>query len=108
MGLQAGVAQPALVNAAKWHPMRTTHDHPTHALFLLHYRAQSRSTIISDRHIFCELLLCVTVVICIALLSLIHQRRRRTRRQWTRVYLDYAMRNAHPVGDVLLAQPRPP
>src|SRR5215813_564768 len=30
MGLQAGLAQPALVNAAKWHPIRTTHDHPTH------------------------------------------------------------------------------
>src|SRR5262249_37983457 len=30
MGLQAGLAQPALINAAKWHPIRTTHDHPTH------------------------------------------------------------------------------
>ena len=29
MGLQTGLAQPALVHAAKWHPMRTT-DHPTH------------------------------------------------------------------------------
>src|SRR5262245_13592824 len=26
MGLQACLAQPALVNAAKWHPIRTTHD----------------------------------------------------------------------------------
>src|SRR5215467_14174156 len=30
MSLQAGLAQPALVHAAKWHPIRTTHAHPTH------------------------------------------------------------------------------
>src|SRR5215467_11726314 len=30
MGLQARLAQSALVNAAKWHPIRTTHAHPTH------------------------------------------------------------------------------
>src|SRR5262249_49798958 len=30
MGLQAGLAQPPPVDAAKWHPIRTTHDHPTH------------------------------------------------------------------------------
>src|SRR5262245_40324330 len=30
MGLQAGLGQPALVHAAKWHPIQTTHDHPTH------------------------------------------------------------------------------
>src|SRR5262249_47383451 len=27
VGLQAGPAQPALVNAAKWRPIRITHDH---------------------------------------------------------------------------------
>src|SRR5262249_5168945 len=31
-------------------------------------------------------------------------RRRRTRRQWARVDLDHAMRNAHPVGDELLGE----
>src|SRR6516164_9849280 len=30
MGLQAGLAQPALVHVAKWHPIRTTLNHPTH------------------------------------------------------------------------------
>src|SRR5262247_2877165 len=30
MGLQAGLGQPALVHAAKWHPIQTTHDYPTH------------------------------------------------------------------------------
>src|SRR5262249_27055050 len=39
MGLQTGLAQPALVNAAKWHPIRTTHDHPTHCSLPFHYRS---------------------------------------------------------------------
>src|SRR5262245_17052241 len=30
MGLQTGLAQPAPVHAAKWRPIRTTHDRPTH------------------------------------------------------------------------------
>src|SRR5258706_13771513 len=30
MGLQTGLAPPALGNAAEWHPIRTMHDHPTH------------------------------------------------------------------------------
>src|SRR5215813_15211424 len=30
MGLQAGLGQPALVHAAKRHPIQTTHHHPTH------------------------------------------------------------------------------
>src|SRR6266478_5017693 len=51
---------------------------PLMALFLFHYRAQLRSG------------------------SLMPYRRRRTRRQRTRVDLDHAMRNAHAVGDELL------
>src|SRR5262249_60782038 len=31
VGLQAGLAQPALLHAAKWHPIRTPRDHPTHS-----------------------------------------------------------------------------
>src|SRR5262249_33949901 len=49
---------------------------------------------------------CGTAVICIALMSLIPHRRRRTRRQWARVHLDHAMRNAHAVGDELLGERR--
>src|SRR5262249_28327481 len=30
MGLQTGLAKPAPVHAAKWRPIRTTHDPPTH------------------------------------------------------------------------------
>src|SRR5262245_38309691 len=44
-----------------------------------------------------------TAVICA---SLIPHRRRRTRRQWARVDLDHAMRNAHAVGDELLGERR--
>src|SRR5205807_855321 len=44
------------------------------------------------------------ISICIALMSLIPHRRRRTRRQWARVDFDHAMRNAHPVGDELLGE----
>src|SRR5262252_6458148 len=43
---------------------------------------------------------------CIALMSLILHRRRRTLRQWARVDLDHAMRNAHAVGDELLGERR--
>src|SRR5215831_14956287 len=39
-------------------------------------------------------------------MSLIPHRRRRTRRQWARVDLDHAMRNAHAVGDKLLGERR--
>src|SRR5262249_4092124 len=39
-------------------------------------------------------------------MSLISHRRRRTRRQWTRVDLDQAMRNAHAVGNKLLSERR--
>src|SRR5262245_53337655 len=39
-------------------------------------------------------------------MSLIPHRRRRTRRQWARVDLDHAMRNAHAVGDELLGERR--
>src|SRR5215469_6140091 len=62
MRLQAGLAQPALVHAAKRHPIRTTHDHPTHGSlpFPLSF---------SDRPLCCfrgsE-----RTVICIALMSL--------------------------------------
>src|SRR5215467_15177480 len=38
------------------------------------------------------------------LMSLIPHRRRRTRRQWARVDLDHALRNAHAVGDELLCE----
>src|SRR5215831_12060231 len=43
----------------------------------------------------------IAVVICIALMSLIPHRRRRTRRQRARVDLDHALRNAHAVGELL-------
>src|SRR5215467_14990761 len=39
-------------------------------------------------------------------MSLILHRRRRTLRQWARVDLDHAMRNAHAVGDELLGERR--
>jgi hypothetical protein len=39
-------------------------------------------------------------------ISLIPHRRRRTWRQWARVNLDHAMRNAHAVGDELLGERR--
>lgn len=42
MGLQARLAQPARVNASKWHPIRTTHNHPPHGSvpFPLSYRIE--------------------------------------------------------------------
>src|SRR5215470_549774 len=49
---------------------------------------------------------CGAAVVCIAFMSLIPHRRRRTRRQWARVDLDHAMRNAHAVGDELLGERR--
>src|SRR6266446_1369605 len=55
---------------------------PLMALFLFHYRAQSRSG------------------------SLMPYRRRRTRRQRARVDFDHAMRNAHAVGDELFGERR--
>ena len=47
-----------------------------------------------------------SAVICVALMSLIPHRRRRTRRQWARVDLDHAMRNAHAVSGELLGERR--
>src|SRR5262249_45131278 len=35
VGLQARLTQPALVHAAKWNPIRTAHDCPTHSSLLL-------------------------------------------------------------------------
>src|SRR5262245_19555799 len=86
MGLQAGLAQPALVNAAKRHPIRTMHDHPTHGS--LPFPLSS------------------PIEIDIALMSLIPHRRGRTRRQWARVDLDHAMGDAHAVSDELLGEGR--
>src|SRR5262249_48772152 len=85
-GLQAGLAQPALVNAAKRHPIRTMHDHPTHGS--LPFPLSS------------------PIEIDIALMSLIPHRRGRTRRQWARVDLDHAMGDAHAVSDELLGEGR--
>src|SRR5262249_2892797 len=45
-------------------------------------------------------------VICLALMSLLPHRRRRTRRQGARVDLDYGVGNAHAVGDELLGERR--
>src|SRR5262249_1125398 len=92
VGLQARLAQPAPVNAAKWNPIRTAHDCPTHSSL------PSPTVANQDRR--------VIAVTSTRAVSLIPHRRRRTRRQRAGVDLDHAMRNAHAVGDELLGERR--
>src|SRR5262249_13882629 len=90
MGLQAGPAPPALVNAPKGDPNPTTPYHPTPCPL-------SFSTSSPPCHPFS---------IASPPMSPTPHRRRRTRRQWARVDLDHAMGNAHAVGDELLGERR--
>jgi hypothetical protein len=55
MGLHTGDAQPALVNASKWPPIRSTHGDRAPAVLLFRYHPQLRSAMISLRQIFAEL-----------------------------------------------------
>src|SRR5262249_4182282 len=74
MSLQAGLAQPALVHAAKWHPIRTTHDRPTHGSLPFPLSFSDSPLLFQGGGAHRDF---GTAVICIAVMSLIPHRRRR-------------------------------